>query len=80
MTDPTAPSPAPPPHHLGETVVHARGIEKYFGRLPKAPAPEPLRTVEPPQKAGMRQHQLRRLARSSRADLLTVIVSSLSTD
>jgi predicted Zn-dependent peptidase len=26
-------------------------IEKYFGRLPKAPAPEPLRTVEPPQKA-----------------------------
>jgi predicted Zn-dependent peptidase len=26
-------------------------LEKYFGRLPKAPAPEPLRTVEPPQKA-----------------------------
>jgi predicted Zn-dependent peptidase len=26
-------------------------IEKYFGRLPKAPAPEPLRTVEPPQLA-----------------------------
>jgi predicted Zn-dependent peptidase len=26
-------------------------IEKYFGRLPKAPKPEPLRTVEPPQKA-----------------------------
>jgi predicted Zn-dependent peptidase len=26
-------------------------IEKYFGRLPKAPAPEPLRTVEPPQRA-----------------------------
>lgn len=26
-------------------------IEKYFGRLPKAPEPEPLRTVEPPQKA-----------------------------
>jgi predicted Zn-dependent peptidase len=24
-------------------------IEKYFGRLPKAPVPEPLRTVEPPQ-------------------------------
>jgi predicted Zn-dependent peptidase len=24
-------------------------IEKYFGRLPKAPKPEPLRTVEPPQ-------------------------------
>jgi len=24
-------------------------LEKYFGRLPKAPAPEPLRTVEPPQ-------------------------------
>ena len=24
-------------------------IEKYFGRLPKKPAPEPLRTVEPPQ-------------------------------
>jgi predicted Zn-dependent peptidase len=24
-------------------------VEKYFGRLPKAPAPEPLRTVEPPQ-------------------------------
>jgi len=26
-------------------------MEKYFGRLPKAPAPEPLRTVEPTQKA-----------------------------
>jgi predicted Zn-dependent peptidase len=26
-------------------------LEKYFGRLPKAAAPEPLRTVEPPQKA-----------------------------
>jgi predicted Zn-dependent peptidase len=26
-------------------------LEKYFGRLPKAPQPEPLRTVEPPQKA-----------------------------
>jgi predicted Zn-dependent peptidase len=26
-------------------------LEKYFGRLPKAPTPEPLRTVEPPQKA-----------------------------
>ncbi len=26
-------------------------IEKYFGRLPKAPAPEPLRTVEPKQTA-----------------------------
>ncbi len=26
-------------------------IEKYFGRLPKGPDPEPLRTVEPPQKA-----------------------------
>ena len=26
-------------------------LEKYFGRLPKAPAPEPLRTTEPPQKA-----------------------------
>ncbi len=26
-------------------------MEKYFGRLPKAPAPEPLRTIEPPQKA-----------------------------
>jgi predicted Zn-dependent peptidase len=26
-------------------------IEKYFGRLPKAPLPEPLRTVEPPQNA-----------------------------
>ena len=26
-------------------------LEKYFGRLPKAPAPEPLRTVEPAQKA-----------------------------
>lgn len=24
-------------------------IDKYFGRLPKAPAPEPLRTTEPPQ-------------------------------
>jgi predicted Zn-dependent peptidase len=26
-------------------------IEKYFGRLPKAPTPEPLRTIEPPQRA-----------------------------
>ena len=26
-------------------------IEKYFSRLPKAPAPEPLRTIEPPQKS-----------------------------
>ena len=26
-------------------------LEKYFGRLPKAPPPEPLRTVEPPQKS-----------------------------
>ena len=26
-------------------------LEKYFGRLPKAPAPEPLRTMEPQQKA-----------------------------
>src|SRR5437660_6584262 len=26
-------------------------LEKYFGRLPKGPVPEPLRTVEPPQKA-----------------------------
>ncbi|HEX8252671.1 MAG TPA: insulinase family protein [Thermoanaerobaculia bacterium] len=26
-------------------------IERYFGRLPKAPAPEPLRTIEPPQVA-----------------------------
>jgi predicted Zn-dependent peptidase len=26
-------------------------VEKYFGRLPKAPAPEPLRTVEPKQTA-----------------------------
>jgi predicted Zn-dependent peptidase len=26
-------------------------VEKYFGRLPKAPAPEPLRTVEPRQTA-----------------------------
>jgi predicted Zn-dependent peptidase len=26
-------------------------LEKYFGRLPKAPAPEPLRTVEPKQTA-----------------------------
>ena len=26
-------------------------IERYFGRLPKAPAPEPLRTVEPRQNA-----------------------------
>jgi predicted Zn-dependent peptidase len=25
-------------------------MERYFGRLPKAPAPEPLRTVEPPQR------------------------------
>jgi predicted Zn-dependent peptidase len=26
-------------------------IEKYFGRLPKRPLPEPLRTIEPPQNA-----------------------------
>src|SRR5262249_38159957 len=26
-------------------------VEKYFGRLPKRPLPEPLRTVEPQQKA-----------------------------
>ncbi len=26
-------------------------LEKYFGRLPKAPQPEPLRTIEPQQKA-----------------------------
>jgi predicted Zn-dependent peptidase len=26
-------------------------VEKYFGRLPKRPKPEPLRTVEPPQNA-----------------------------
>jgi predicted Zn-dependent peptidase len=26
-------------------------IEKYFGRLPKAPAPDPLRTIEPKQTA-----------------------------
>ena len=26
-------------------------VEKYFGRLPAAPKPEPLRTVEPPQSA-----------------------------
>ena len=26
-------------------------VEKYFGRLPKRPLPEPLRTIEPPQKA-----------------------------
>jgi predicted Zn-dependent peptidase len=26
-------------------------LEKYFGRLPKAPTPEPLRTIEPQQKA-----------------------------
>jgi len=26
-------------------------LEKYFGRLPKAPEPEPLRTIEPQQKA-----------------------------
>lgn len=26
-------------------------MEKYFGRLPKKPLPEPLRTVEPPQKS-----------------------------
>jgi predicted Zn-dependent peptidase len=26
-------------------------IEKYFGRLPKSPAPDPLRTVEPPQRS-----------------------------
>ncbi|HEX8172682.1 MAG TPA: insulinase family protein [Thermoanaerobaculia bacterium] len=26
-------------------------MERYFGRLPKAPQPEPLRTVEPPQRS-----------------------------
>ncbi len=26
-------------------------VEKYFGRLPAAPEPEPLRTIEPPQNA-----------------------------
>jgi len=26
-------------------------LERYFGRLPKAPAPEPLRTIEPPQRS-----------------------------
>src|SRR5581483_2656125 len=26
-------------------------MEKYFGRLPAGPQPEPLRTIEPPQKA-----------------------------
>jgi predicted Zn-dependent peptidase len=26
-------------------------LEKYFGRLPKAPVPEPLRIVEPPQRS-----------------------------
>jgi predicted Zn-dependent peptidase len=26
-------------------------LEKYFGQLPKAPKPEPLRTIEPPQTA-----------------------------
>jgi predicted Zn-dependent peptidase len=26
-------------------------VEKYFGRIPKAPTPEPLRTTEPPQLA-----------------------------
>jgi predicted Zn-dependent peptidase len=26
-------------------------VEEYFGRIPKAPEPEPLRTVEPPQRA-----------------------------
>ena len=26
-------------------------VEKYFGRLPSAPKPAPLRTIEPPQKA-----------------------------
>ena len=27
----TASHPKPPPHHLGEVIVEARGIEKYFG-------------------------------------------------
>lgn len=36
-------------------------IEKYFGRLPARPKPEPLRTVEPPQ-AGERQVTLRETA------------------
>jgi polar amino acid transport system ATP-binding protein len=27
----TASHPQPPPHHLGEVIVEARGIEKYFG-------------------------------------------------
>jgi predicted Zn-dependent peptidase len=26
-------------------------LERYFGRLPKAPAPDPLRTIEPPQRS-----------------------------
>src|SRR5437867_10715823 len=26
-------------------------VEKYFGRLPTGPKPQPLRTIEPPQKA-----------------------------
>ena len=26
-------------------------VEKYFGRIPKSPAPDPLRTIEPPQLA-----------------------------
>ncbi|MGZ7032311.1 MAG: M16 family metallopeptidase, partial [Thermoanaerobaculia bacterium] len=26
-------------------------VEKYFGRIPKSPTPEPLRTVEPPQQS-----------------------------
>jgi predicted Zn-dependent peptidase len=36
-------------------------VEKYFGRLPAGPKPDPLRTVEPPQR-GERQVMLRETA------------------
>jgi predicted Zn-dependent peptidase len=39
-------------------------IEKYFGRLPAAPVPEPLRTREPP------QHELRESALTDRSQPL----------
>jgi ABC-type polar amino acid transport system ATPase subunit len=33
MTSATVSPPGPPPHHLGEVILEARGIHKYFGEL-----------------------------------------------
>ena len=42
-------------NHLNLTVTDVAEthdfLEKYFGRIPARPAPPPLRTIEPPQKA-----------------------------